>query len=244
MWLPHYLRSPALDGVAGPTDPNFANVSLLVINDNKGNTTTSFIDQSPSPKTMTAVGNAQYSTGTAPTGMTSSMLSDGAGDGITTPNNADFDFGSGNFTIEGWLYTTTNADLQPILMKRASSAATMWLYVLQRTNRDLRWFCSSTGASWDIANSLAVGTPALSTWTHWAVVRNGVNFTPYLNGAAGTGTASSAAAVAFDTSSLSIGLDSSAGWSWTGNLCSIRLTKGVARYTGAFSPPTLPLPSA
>jgi hypothetical protein len=43
------------------TDPNFANVSLLLYG-NGINGSTSITDNSPSPKTVTAVGNAQIST--------------------------------------------------------------------------------------------------------------------------------------------------------------------------------------
>jgi hypothetical protein len=85
---------------APPLDPNFANVSLLLYG-NGINGSTSIIDSSPSPKTVTAFGNAQISTAQSKFGG-SSIAFDGTGDYLTVPDNDNFALGNGNFTIECW----------------------------------------------------------------------------------------------------------------------------------------------
>jgi hypothetical protein len=79
----------------------------------------------------------------------------------------------------------------------------------------------------------------LNTWQHVALVRNGNVFTPYLNGIAGTSTTSSAALFDF-TSQLTIGSDGPASplTPFQGHMDDFRITKGVARYTANFTPPT------
>jgi hypothetical protein len=73
-------------------------------------------------------------------------------------------------------------------------------------------------------------------------VRNGNVFTPYLNGTAGTATTSSDALFDF-TSEIRIGSDSSTSPTpFQGYMDDVRITKGVARYTSNFTPPTESFP--
>ncbi len=86
---------PAFQGVvtrpsSGVTDPYFANVSSLMHFD--GNLT------DVTGKTWAAAGSAA-ATGTAKFG-TNALICDGDGDWISTSTHADFNFGTGDFTIE------------------------------------------------------------------------------------------------------------------------------------------------
>lgn len=221
-------------------DPFFASVVLLAVNDNKSNGTTSFADQSNSAHVLTANGNAQYSTGRAPTGMTSSYLGDGTGDFLGTPDSTDFALGTGDFTLEAEVYWNTAVGFRTILSKRASSAPAQWIF-LGSNGTAIQWFASSGSGSFDIANAKSIGTLSPGQWYHVALTRQGTSFTPWLNGVAGTGTVTSSASIGVDTNDLRIGADSNA-LSLDGNIANVRITKGVARYTGTFTPPTLPLP--
>src|SRR5690348_13363874 len=84
-------------------DPFFSSVVLLAVNDNKADGTTVFADQSNSAHALTAAGNAQYDTATAPAGMTSTLLVDGTGDWVSSADSADWDFGTGDFVVEGFV---------------------------------------------------------------------------------------------------------------------------------------------
>jgi hypothetical protein len=76
-----YINSYQFAAPAGPTDPYFSNVSLLLHGDGANGSTT-IVDSSPSPKTVTAVGNAQISTAQSKFGG-SSLAFDGSGDYLT-----------------------------------------------------------------------------------------------------------------------------------------------------------------
>ena len=69
------------------TDPYRSQVSLLLHGDGANGSTT-IVDSSPSPKTVTAVGNAQISTTQSKFGG-SSLAFDGAGDYLEAPHSND-----------------------------------------------------------------------------------------------------------------------------------------------------------
>ncbi len=89
-----------------PGDQYYNNVNLLLrLTGSNGSTT--FVDNSSSPKTMTANGNAQIST--AQTKFSGgSLYLDGNGDYLTTPNTTSLLLGTNDFTIECFLYLTQN----------------------------------------------------------------------------------------------------------------------------------------
>jgi hypothetical protein len=249
-----YATSDPLDapgnrvyGVSGSVvvpsgDPYFADVSLLVINDNQADGTTTFDDQSSNNFTVTTVGNAQYDTAQAPTGMTSSMLSDGTGDWLTVPNNADFNFAAGDFTVEGFVRFNAVTGFKGIISGTTADVNTeLWL-LIAANGTALEWYASSADGSWNIASAQSFGTVATGQWYHFALVRNGNTWTPYLNGVAGGGVVTSSSTLSFGIGVIFIGTDrASSSRSHNGWLCSTRITKGVARYTANFTPPTLPM---
>jgi hypothetical protein len=55
-------------------------------------------------KIITTVGHAQVDTAIKKIGTGSLLLDAGGDDRLTTPNNADFAFGAGDYTIEFWVY--------------------------------------------------------------------------------------------------------------------------------------------
>jgi hypothetical protein len=103
---------------------------------------------------------------------------------------------------------------------------------------------STSGSSWAVV-ATASSSPALNTWSHIAVVRNGTasnNLVLYLNGVSvATGSVSSTAL--FDNSGAwAIGADSAAGTgAFAGYISNFRYVKGSAVYTAAFTPPNGPL---
>jgi hypothetical protein len=80
------------------SDKHFSNVVLLVGFEGVDGST-SFVDESPSGHTLTAVGNAQVDTAQSRFGASSGLF-DGNGDYISVLDSNDFSFGAGDFTIE------------------------------------------------------------------------------------------------------------------------------------------------
>jgi hypothetical protein len=223
-----------------PADEYFQNVSLL-LHGNGTNGSTTITDNSPSPKTVTAVGNAQISTAQSKFGG-SSIAFDGTGDVLTIPDNSAFDFGSGNFTIEGWIYQTTpTTGLRLLYAKRTIPSPGISNVAVAVNGGTMTAWAASGTASWDIVNGVTFGSVTANTWTHFAVIRNGTAFTGYLGGV-GTSLGTSSATIINTASSVSIGGNTDGTSAFAGYIDDLRITKGVARYTANFTPPTEPFP--
>jgi hypothetical protein len=225
--------------------PSAVTPILLIINDNAANGTTTFTDQSPAGQVVTPSGTAAYSTTNPPTGMTSSaLIGSGATDYLSIANDADFDFGAGDFTIEGYVRWTSVAGFRGVVSGTTNSTADELWITIARNATTLEWYASSANGSWNIASAKSFGTVAANTWYHFALVRNGSSWTPYLDGIAGGGTVSSSATLSFGAGAIYVGTDrTGATNTLNGNICSVRMYKGTALYTANFTPPTLPLPS-
>jgi len=100
---------------------------------------------------------------------------------------------------------------------------------------------SATGV-WGVSDAGVVSAPA-GQWNHIAVVRNGSSFNVYVNGAAGTAV-TFAGTIQSSTSSLISGVYASTLGSVNGYIDELRVTKGIARYTANFTPPTAPFANA
>ncbi len=168
-----------------------------------------------------------------------SVSFDGSQDYLSVANNTAFEPGAGNFTIEAWVRITSATGFKSI----ASKVDSFGPYIFAVVDTTLKYYLSTTGSSWNLANAVSGGTVPLNTWTHVALVRNGNTFTPYVNGVAGTTTTSSLA-LATKTAPFLIGANLSTGSyfdSYSGQISNLRFVKGVAVYTGNFTPPTSPL---
>jgi hypothetical protein len=95
----------------------------------------------------------------------------------------------------------------------------------------------STDGSTNVDASL--GTPSISTgaWNHFAFVRNGSVITLYVNGVS-TGTTATAYTLAALSTSYYFKIGGDTTNFFNGYMDDFRITKGVARYTTTFTPPT------
>lgn len=212
-------------GAGGPIDPNFADVSLLLHFDGADGSTT-FIDDGPAGRTMTANGNAQLDTDIPYFG-TASGLFDGTGDFVSAAASTAFEFGSGDFTIETFL--------------RLTGADNFSLFYTLDGNTSLHFDASRW--VWRANNTnvfVTTDNPALNTWYHIALVRNGTTTRVYRNAViVATGTSVNCSNT---NSAIRIGTGYQ---SLNGRLDEYRITKGVARYTAAgFTIPTAAFPDS
>ena len=215
------------------------NTALLTCQSNR------FIDNSTNALTLTPTGTpsvqafspflptAAYDTAV----VGGSGYFDGTGDYLTAPNNAAFDFNSGNFTIEFWVYSNGDNEYMPV-EKTINGAYGSWY--IQVTSGSLKWNCSSTGSSNDMFNSVNVGTVPTYAWTHIAIVRNGTTFTGYINGV-GTALGTSSSAIYNSSYGITVGAhNGTSSYDLNGHIAGLRLIKGTAAYTSNFTPPTAP----
>lgn len=214
-------------------DPYLANVTLLMSCDG-ANGSGLLTDLISHP--LSTNGNVQLSTAQAKFG-TASLLFDGTGDYFTSANSSDWAFGTGDLTIECWIYPTAYA-AQPCVIDTRSSAAGAGLCLVINSSG----YPALVGwNSWFLTGAVKV---TLNTWQHLAIVRIKGVFVLYLNGS-GIGTATAAAALT--DNSLTIGApiamrDAGTSYKFSGYMDAIRITKGVGRYLEHFTPPAVMYP--
>jgi hypothetical protein len=189
---------------------------------------------------LETVGGAAISTTQSKFGG-ASMYFDGSGDKLLIPDSQNFNFGSGDFTVECWVYPTANASFAGIFTKRASGAVYAPIQVLINSGT-MGLFVSTSGSAWAI-NTNASSSPSLNTWSHIAAVRNGSTITLYLNGTSVAFGSVSTSALMTNTSQFVLGAESAADTgNYAGYIDDFRITKGYARYTANFTAPVVPFP--
>ena len=233
-----------LGSLAGVKDALFNYVTLLLPgNGTNGAQNNTFLDASTNNFTITRNGNTTQGT-FSPYGSNWSNYFDGSGDYLTAPDNAAFDFGSGDFTVEFWVYATAAGQSQnSFLYSKPNASGFGPIAIVQSSGSyDLRLFSSSNGTSWNLASNVTIGTMTANNWHHVAISRSGTNIYAFFNGALGSTTAVSTTALVITTGLVSIvsraGLANSF---FTGYVSNLRVVKGTAVYTAAFTPPTAPL---
>jgi hypothetical protein len=226
------------DGVAA-TDTNIREVSLLLHGDGTNGSTT-ITDSSLTPKTVTAVGNAQISTAQSKFGG-ASIAFDGTGDYLTLTSDNSLRFNDQAFTIECWFYST-NISATQVLMQRRSAAAARGTRLFLVSSTLIVRFGDSDDNAWNV--DITSGTLLSNTWYHLAISRqSSFDYRCFLNGSSFGSDIAFTGLIADESSTLSIGapLDA-ASQDFVGYIDDLRITKGVARYTANFTPPTLPFP--
>jgi hypothetical protein len=203
-------------------DPLFNSVSLLL---RFNETTGTFIDTSPRPKTLTANNGGATFNALSKWGDGSAFFQGGS---LTTPSNTDFSFGTGDFTIEFWAYPTANTVAgaminvgyyyDGILFRQRSGADSLYL--------------NSNWVNWDSQTNM----PS-NVWTHVALVRESGVVAVYANGTRIL-TWNNTANLNPSGTFVTIGAGAHSGFSepFYGYLDELRITKGVARYSGANAP--------
>ena len=146
----------------------------------------------------------------------------------------DLSYGEGDFTVEGWFYTTDNTN-NPKLYIDISSASAYWqLYYISGSGITLR--ANNTGIySIETGNSFTE-----NTWHHIALCRSGSNYKVFHNGTEIINVNSTHQIGSNSTKTIG-GTDISTGNNLRGYIQDFRITKGLARYTASFTPPTEPL---
>lgn len=227
------------------SDPNFADVSLLLHMDGADGSTT-FTDSSSNAVTVTAVGNAKIDTAQSKFGGASGLF-DGAGDYLTAPSSANYALAAGSkmFTVECWARPTGANDM--IVFAKGSATVTWatgnleWLvYVNPSSQLEIQIRNSTTTPA-----AYSGGTVSLAgVWQHLAVCSDGTDVRGFIDGALVFTGSMSAVYSSVASPSLEIGRLGSAGLDYNGHIDDLRITKGVARYTAAFTPPTAAFPDS
>jgi hypothetical protein len=228
VWSPGYA----------PVDEYYDNVSLLLHGDGTNGSTT-ITDSSLTPKTVTAVGNAQISTAQSKFGG-ASIAFDGTGDYLEAPHSNDYNFGSGDFTIEFWLWTGQTSAGTPVGHRSGGGANnTNWLLQTNLVANKISLFLSD-GTNYQVNGLVSTSSINNSQWRHIAASRSGSTIRLFIDGVV-ENTATWAGSISSTSRVLQVGYDAAVSF-LNGYIDDLRITKGVARYTSNFTPPTESFP--
>lgn len=222
---------PASRNKAVVPDPFFSNVTLLTACDS-----TAFTDV----KGHALTANGTISMSTAHTKFTNySLFVNGAGN-LTAADSPDWDI-SGDFTFEAWVYPTSTGGTQYVLSHATLGSFGNGAFDFLLVDGGPAGNTHIGGANVGNVNSSVGILP--NEWSHICYERAGSTYRVYANGVVGA-TASGSGTFNDSTLPLAIGSDSANSNRFVGYVGQVRITKGVARYNGAFTPPTAAFPSS
>ena len=182
------------------------------------------------------VGDAKLSTSTVKFAGSTSMYFDGNGDYLWTPGSRNYDFGNGDWTIEGWIYFNSVSNTPHIFQFGANSSSRAVLYM-----------SAAKLIAWS-GSDIITGTTTITTsqWYHVAWVFTASNTTSrlFINGnLEGTNASYNSYPKNAGDIAFMIGYQpysGGAGDYLNGYISDFRITKGIARYTTNFTPATTP----
>lgn len=220
-------------------EPYWANVKLL-LNMNGTDGSTTFTDSSGTPLTFTASGNAAIKTAQYKFNGSSGFF-DGASDLLTGPvNNAGFNLGNGDFTVDFWIRRNAGgAASQHILGFWDGAGAQSW-HITVGSGGDVNFEYSLAG-SYDVARSKSTGAGAVSTgsWQYVEWSRSGTTMRVFVDGVVKLTHTCGTDTIHFPPSAaVKVGTNAN-NQHLSAYLQDLRLTKGSARHTSAYTPPTM-----
>lgn len=161
---------------------------------------------------------------------------------LETPNSTDFDFGSGDFTIDWWEYSLDTANgfrFQRQLQQAGSPTARAFIWHWAGV---MEFYAQVNAGDWAFAAGFRMGTITPNQWTHWALIRSGSNLYAAKDGILTTPLNVGTKAIcpgSGPTILLGAQSDEQGGY-FKGYIDEFCVTKGSARWISNFVPPNAP----
>ena len=163
---------------------------------------------------------------------------DGSGDYLSLADSDDWNFGSGDWTIEfyGTTKATTNGELTTVVTQSIYAASSDTSFYIGMGSYVSCWLSSGTTYQVQLNTSGVVVNDG--NWHHIACVRNGTNIIIFVDGKNVANTTVSAEyTLGNSTQLLGIGSQNN-NYFFPGFISNLRIIKGTALYTSNFTPPT------
>jgi hypothetical protein len=221
-----------------PTEPltAVAGTSLLTCQSNR------FKDNSVNNFTLTKSGDVSVTKFSPylptepydPSTFSGSAYFDGTGDSLSVPAQTALSFGTGNFTIEGWIYlTATPAVYAGFIDSRGVGGDAYAFGILNSAGLKLDFFYGTGRVT-------STSTVAINQWVHCAVTRSSGTIRFFINGVLDSATVLYTPAINANRAAPLIGqlIDP---FFFSGLISDLRVVKGTALYTSSFTPPMEPL---
>jgi hypothetical protein len=209
----------------------------LLLNFNGSNGSTTFTDSSPNEMTVTAAGSAAISTAQSKFGGSSVYFSSSAQDYATVASSEVFNFGTGDFTIEGWFFIENFAEYMRVFARgdwESPSAPSQIALELNSGSNGILWL-GPTNEQAAVSN-LGISS---NTWHHIALTRSRGTARLFVDGVqrfSGTKNADVVNSDSFYIGTLG-GLAGQSNVGLNGYVDDFRVLNGIALYTANFTPP-------
>ncbi|GER21447.1 LamG domain-containing protein [Variovorax boronicumulans] len=211
-------------GGGGGSDPDFASVTLLCHMDSAAGSALTDVKS----HTLTLAGGAAIDNTNKKYGAGSVLFPNGGR--VSVGASSDWSM-TGDFTIEAWANWNSSPAGSDIFNLPGD-----WVVGRDSTGRLYLYHTAFHIQS-------AASSVALNAWYHVALTRSGTTMTLWLNGTS-VGTYTFAGTVGSNSVWYIGAFDGAGSESMQGNIDDFRLTKGVARYTSAFTPPAAAFPNS
>jgi len=200
-----------------------------------------FVDNSASPYALTVNGTpkvqafqpfsptASYTTAA----YVGSGYFNGSTDYLSAASNAAFAFGTGDLTIEFWVYVANTTNNMSFVDMRNGTTIAIGPLIYMTSSGTVIYFVNNV-------SQITSSAISANAWTHIAVSRSSTSTKMFINGVQAGSTYSDSNN--YIQSSVFVGRysDSASGY-LNGYISNLRLVKGTAVYTAAFTLPTSPL---
>ena len=212
--------------------------TVLMVHMDGADESTTFTDVSDTGHTITAIGTAQVDTSQSQFGG-ASVLFDGNSDNLELDSHTDFDFGSGDFTIDFWCRRARTTTSEVLIAKAQSGASTFDERSFQvhfRADNSLSFFILVGLTGYEARTTLTF--VSTTVWNHFEFVRTGDTMLVFVNGILeATGSPSGSINTTSHKFTVArIGPDGSSTPAYfSGRIDELRISKGIARHTENFA---------
>ena len=213
-----------------PTQPLslVSNTIMLTCQGNQPVDSKTLLDDSSSNLPITRFGNITQGS-FSPYGESWSVYFDGTGDYINVASNSNYALGTGNFTVEFWIYNTTALDANNRCVLNMNSGG---FFVQIRNN------AIGIGVAGSTENNAFTYSMQVNTWYHIAISRTSSTVYAFANG---TLISSASNSVNYAQNGVWIGSLYNGTQPVSGYISNIRIVKGTGLYTSSFNPSSTPL---
>jgi hypothetical protein len=163
---------------------------------------------------------------------------DGTGDYLSVGSSSDFTMGTGDFTVECWVYIDDVSTISGFFQISDTSGGLTSSFNTIAANwegDDNGWQIYGPNNTYTVSSSQPASN---KTWIHVAYVRSSGTTKLYING---TSVISMADTTNYNGTYIAVGGSYSTGYLMGGKISNLRVVKGTAVYTSSFKPPTEPL---
>jgi len=234
------LESAAYTQGGQNRNPGQPGYTKLLLHADGANGSTNFTDEAG--KTVTANGNAHIDASQGKFGGSSGLF-DGNGDYLSLAYSDDWNFGSGDFTIDFWVNFNAfpTGDGYMTFYDQGVTGSHWIIFTVYDSvgTPHLDFYCYDTSIPFSI-NIDRAPSMSLNTWYHIAIMRAANDFKLFFDGVQQGATVTNSGTMPDISTEVRIGGSQVGGYYFNGWIDEFRVSKGIARWTSNFTPPDAP----